>query len=1166
MDMSMFVGLVNNVALLMALGLLYDILALRRRMENRWVQEFLTGIILGAIGIAVMLTSWKLEPGIVFDTRSVLLGVSGMFFGGVSTLVTMLIVSALRLYQGGAGAWTGVMVIFTSGCTGILWRHLRRGELKNISGRELYLFGMLVHIFMLLCMLTLPKPQVWKVLSTISLPVLLIYPVGTMLLGQLLARRLARKYAEIALHKSEERYRTTLMSIGDGVVSVDAANRVEFLNSVAEQMTGWSQDEARGEPLTNVFRIVHEKTRQPVENPVEIILRTGEIMGLSNHTLLTARNGSECPIADSAAPIKNEEGEIVGAVLVFRDQTQERAALKALRESEERWQFALEGPGDGVWDWNYQTNQVFFSRQWKSMLGFGEGEIGDTFEEWEKRLYPEDKAKAYAELERHFSGETPVYRSEQRLKCKDGSYKWILDRGKTVSRTPDGKPLRVIGTHTDITERKQAEQERKATVDLLSLINSTDDFRETIQSLLAYLKDLVGCESVGIRLREGDDFPYYETTGLPNQFLLKDTHLCSGKTNAEVEPDSSDNPVLGCICGDVICGRFNPDKPFFTAQGSFWTNSITELLASAPEIDRPARIYNRCNEEGYESVALIPLHSGKQTLGLIQFNDREKGRFSPASIAMFERLANNIANFLAKKQVEKELQTSRERFRTLYEYSAVPIWEEDFSAVKAFFDRLRAEGTSNFRSYFEDHPESVVHCVGLVKILDVNLESLRFFGAGSKEELTVRLSEYFEDASLDIFREELITLAEGQTHFTSEVPIRALTGVRKYLSLHLSVVPGCEDTLAQVLVSFGDLTERKRAEEELRQTKEQLEAILLAIADGVTVLDAKGGLYYVNDVAARDAGYASTQEMLERTADPTSTAQYDLVNEMGAPFPEEQLPHRLALQGKPAQPITVGFRSKATQATRWSVVKTRPILDEQGQAQFVVTVTSDITERKQAEEQIKVALREKEVLLRELYHRTKNNMQVISSMLVLQSAEIEEDEKVHWLVQEINNKIQAMALVHQMLYQSQNLSSINLQIYIQELAKLTLTSYGRTASQVTLKLNLEPVLVAIDIATPLGMILSELLSNVCKHAFPGDRAGEIRISLSRKEADLIYLEFSDNGVGVPAGLDLRSQTTFGLWSVFGLAEGQLSGQVQVDTSHGLAYRIQFPDRLYQPRL
>jgi PAS domain S-box-containing protein len=142
-------------------------------------------------------------------------------------------------------------------------------------------------------------------------------------------------------------------------------------------------------------------------------------------------------------------------VVAHENITERRLVEATLRESEERWKFALEGAGDGVWDWNAQTNEVFYSRQWKAMLGYEEDEIGNTLDEWDRRVHPEDKAECHADLQRHFKGETPVYQNQHRLLCRDGGYKWILDRGKVMEWSAEGKPLRVVGTHTDITERKQ---------------------------------------------------------------------------------------------------------------------------------------------------------------------------------------------------------------------------------------------------------------------------------------------------------------------------------------------------------------------------------------------------------------------------------------------------------------------------------------------------------------------------------------------------------------------------------------------------------------------------------------------------------------------------------------------------------------------------------------
>lgn len=154
-----------------------------------------------------------------------------------------------------------------------------------------------------------------------------------------------------------------------------------------------------------------------------------------------------------------------------------------LRESEERWKFALEGAGDGVWDWNPQTGEAVFSKRFKEMLGFAEHEIGNRLEEWKDRVHPEDLPRVMADVQAYFDGKTASYASEHRMRCKDGSWKWVLDRGMVVSRDAGGRPLRMIGTHADVTERKRGEtalQESRSR--LAGIVDSAMDAIITIDS------------------------------------------------------------------------------------------------------------------------------------------------------------------------------------------------------------------------------------------------------------------------------------------------------------------------------------------------------------------------------------------------------------------------------------------------------------------------------------------------------------------------------------------------------------------------------------------------------------------------------------------------------------------------------------------------------------
>ena len=223
-------------------------------------------------------------------------------------------------------------------------------------------------------------------------------------------------------------------------------------------------------------------------------------------------------------------------------------------------------------------------------------------------------------------------------------------------------------------------------LELLRLLNDPNDTHDLIRSLTGFLQQWTGCEAVGVRLRDGDDFPYFETRGFPAEFVEVENQLCLRDADGEAVRDSCGNPVLECMCGNVLYGRFNPALPFFTPKGSFWTNSTSELLASTSEADRQARTRNRCNGEGYESVALIALRHGGETIGLLQLNDRAKGRFTPETITFLEHAADQIAMALAQRQSQAALRDSEGRYRSLFENML-----NGFAYCRMLFDQGRPQ-------------------------------------------------------------------------------------------------------------------------------------------------------------------------------------------------------------------------------------------------------------------------------------------------------------------------------------------------------------------------------------------------------------------------------------------------------------------------------------------
>ncbi len=287
--------------------------------------------------------------------------------------------------------------------------------------------------------------------------------------GTLLMRaRLVPLVRRLAL--SEKRFRGLLESAPDAMLVTDTEGRIVWANTQAERLFGYALAELIGQPVEVLIpegaREFHvEKRNSYVRQPAY-----GD-MSAARELNGRRKDGSEFPAEIRLSPQDTEDGQRV--ISTVRDISERKRVIQELRDSEQRWQFALEGARDGVWDWNLVTNEVFFSRQWKAMLGYAEHEIANLLEEWDKRVHPEDKARAYADIEKHLKGETQYYQNEHRLLCKDGTYKWILDRGMIVARDPAGKPTRLIGTHTDITRRKQSEE----TIRELSLVDELTGLR-----------------------------------------------------------------------------------------------------------------------------------------------------------------------------------------------------------------------------------------------------------------------------------------------------------------------------------------------------------------------------------------------------------------------------------------------------------------------------------------------------------------------------------------------------------------------------------------------------------------------------------------------------------------------------------------------------------------
>jgi PAS domain S-box-containing protein len=321
----------------------------------------------------------------------------------------------------------------------------------------------------------------------------------------------------------------------------------------------------------------------------------------------------------------------------------------------------IDGSADAIFAKDKQGRYLLFNREAARVIGKQSEEVvgrDDT------ALFAPEQAALIMSDDRKVMEENRTVTFQEDLTTVDGEVTFLTVKGPLHDAV--GNVTGMFGISRDITERKRAETERDLTVEFLRLVNEESNVRGMIRAATTFFQQRSGCEAIGIRLRDGDDYPYYEARGFPAEFVLAENSLCARDDIGEVIRDSAAYPVLACMCGNIIRGRFDPSKPFFTQNGSFWSNCTTDLLATTTEADRQARTRNRCNGEGYESVALVPLRVGDDALGLLQLNDRRKGRFSPEDIALWERLAGYLAVAVAKFQTEGLLRESEQFYRFLF--------------------------------------------------------------------------------------------------------------------------------------------------------------------------------------------------------------------------------------------------------------------------------------------------------------------------------------------------------------------------------------------------------------------------------------------------------------------------------------------------------------------
>jgi PAS domain S-box-containing protein len=353
-----------------------------------------------------------------------------------------------------------------------------------------------------------------------------------------------------------------------------------------------------------------------------------------------------------------------------------------------------------------------------------------------------------------------------------------------------------------------------------------------------------------------------------------------------------------------------------------------------------------------------------------------------------------------------------------------------------------------------------------------------------------------------------------------------------------------------------DITERKKDEQILAESEKFLHDVIDGVAEPIMIIEKDYKIVMMNRAAREQAWGLS-----EKTG---PLMCYEISHGSETPCSDIEHPCPLERVRESGEPYTVIHLHKdKAGGTRFIEIIASPLVDADGSFRGIIESGRDITERKLAEDEVRRSLNEKEILLKEIHHRVKNNMAVISALLSLQSKYVRDSHDAE-LFLESRNRIKSMALVHNKLYLSKDLSSIQFEEYIESLTSELMNTYNIDTDKIKLKTIVKDVTLGIDYAVPCGLIINELITNCLKHAFREDQAGEISIEMTHHE-DKLRLVVSDNGSGMPESIDISNPNTFGLEIVKALVQ-QIYGTLELDRTGGSTFTIVFPQSVYAKRV
>lgn len=872
--------------------------------------------------------------------------------------------------------------------------------------------------------------------------------------------------------ESQKIFETIFHDSPEGIILLDiGTKRIILCNSTFIRMFEYTEKDMSGFHIRKIHPV-------PVLETVNAYLNFPE-KG-RKHTLrdipAMTKNGNRLYVDITAVPFRADDSS--GILIFYRDVTEQKKNEPALRHSEDRLRHVLKITNNGFFDWNMENGSLFLSPECYTMLGYESDEFPASYDAWFGLIHPEDREKTEAVISGYRRKKRTSHQIEFRLKTKSGGWKWILNRAQSTEYNSRGTPVRIMGTQTDISKSKRAEDGLNIQHDLFLSMGYTSNLDDALKNVL----------EASIRLEEIDSGGVYLVDKNTGKLTLR-AHLGLGTTFIrnvmDYEPGSSN------------AGMVRKGQPVYT--------SIRDL---------PPGMRNPLEKEGLCTLAVIPVMYENQSIAALNLASHSSCDISRETRNILESMAAHIGGAIVRLETENALKESEERYRTI----------SSITSDIAYAFQVEANGTLTTR-----------------------------WVAGAYERITGFTMEELDAAGgwfhLVHHDDRPLVKAHIQTQLTGQpdtVEFRIITKNGDIHWLRDYASPVWDRARKRVTMTIGaaqDITEQKQAEIALQKSEEKFRS-LAEESPNMIFINNFHKLVYVNKKCTEIMGY---------TRDKYYSDNFDFFGII-APEYRDIMKTNFGRHKRGEEIGSVEYVIVTREGRHIDAILTTRLIDYEG-SPAILGIITDITGQKQAERQIQKDLEEKNILLKEIYHRVKNNLSVISSLLHLQAGQIRTKQQAVDAFKESRDRIYAMALVHEKLYNSGNLSQIDMRAYLEAMTRELSNAYGFGKS-ITIHINVKNVYLNIHTAIPCGLILNEIVTNAFKHAFPEERHGRIDIKFYSRSHGIYHLIVRDNGIGLPENIDIRLSSSMGLKLVWILTQ-QLEGDLGVIRKNGTQFEITF---------